>query len=173
MRQEKQLLLDSISDAIQNSSAFVLTSYEKIDANMTADFRSDFVKSGGELLAVKKRVFLKAAASCGVDIDPTKLNGHIALAIMGEDYVDTTKKLFDFCDSNKELMQVLAGHFDGKIVSAQDVEQISKLPSKDEMRAQLLSLFEAPMADTVSVMHSLLTSVMHCLENKSQQDGAN
>ena len=45
-----------------------------------------------------------------------------------------------------------------------------KLPAKDEMRAQLLGLFEAPMSQTLSTMESLLTSVMHCLENKKDKD---
>ena len=170
MRKEKQLLLDSISDAIKNSTSFVVTSYNKLDANRTADFRSDLIEAGGEFVAVKKRVFVKAAQEAGIEIEPSDLNGHIGLAFMGEDYVDATKKLYNFHEDNEDLMQILSGHFDGKVISAKEVEQISKLPSKDEMRAQFLSVLSAPMADTVGVMHSLLTSVMHCLENKAQEE---
>ncbi|MDN3504624.1 MAG: 50S ribosomal protein L10 [Rhabdochlamydiaceae bacterium] len=169
MRQEKQFLLDSITDAINNSKAFVITSYEKIDANATADFRSELVAAGGEFIAVKKRVFLKAVQKCGIEVETNNLDGHIALTVMGDNVVDATKKLYAFKKEKSELFKVLGGHFDGKVVTAEEVELISKLPTQDEMRAQLLSLFEAPMAETVSVMHALLTSVMHCLENKAQE----
>ena len=53
--------------------------------------------------------------------------------------------------------------------SASDVEQISKLPSKEEMRAQFLGTLEAPLSQTLGVIEALLTTVMHCLENKSGQ----
>ncbi|MCF7852646.1 MAG: 50S ribosomal protein L10 [Simkaniaceae bacterium] len=170
MRQEKQLLLDSITGAIENASAFILASYQGFDANKTANFRGDLVKNGAEWVVVKKKVFLKAAENCGIQIESKLLQGHVALAVMGEDYVDATKTLYTFSQDNEGLVQILAGHFEGKVVSAGEVEQISKLPTKDEMRAQLLSVLQAPMADTLSVIQSLLTSVMHCLENKSQKE---
>ena len=50
---------------------------------------------------------------------------------------------------------------------------MSKLPSKDEMRAQFLGTLEAPMAQTLAVMDALLTSVVHCLNNKVQLDEQN
>jgi large subunit ribosomal protein L10 len=56
--------------------------------------------------------------------------------------------------------------------SASDVEQISKLPGKDEMRSQFLGTLEAPLAQTLSVLEALLTSVMYCLENKSQANNS-
>ena len=71
---------------------------------------------------------------------------------------------------NEKVLEVLAGRYEGSMCSAEDVEQISKLPSRDEMRAQLLSAFEAPLAQVLAVTEALLTSVMHCLENKSQQN---
>lgn len=170
MRQEKQLLLDAIKDAIGNSQAFVLSSYEKIDANMTADFRADLRSVGGEHIAVKKRVFLKAAESCGIEFDANQLDGHITVSLLGDNIVDSAKKLYAFQEGHEEQFKILAGHYEGKIVTAKEIEQISKLPSQNVMRAQLLSVFEAPLANTLSVMQALLTSVMHCLENKAQKE---
>ncbi len=94
------------------------------------------------------------------------LQGHIAVVFANEDPVQTTKAIFQFCQENEEVLEVIGGRFEGAICSAQDVEQISKLPSKDEMRAQFLGTLEAPLAQTLAVMDALLTSVMHCLENK-------
>ena len=55
-------------------------------------------------------------------------------------------------------------------IQASDVERLSKLPSKDEMRAQFLSVLEAPMSQTLAVMEALLTSVPYCLDNKCKQE---
>jgi large subunit ribosomal protein L10 len=62
------------------------------------------------------------------------------------------------------------GQFDGNLYDSDAVEKLSKLPGKDEMRASLLGLFEAPMSQSLAVMEALLTSVIHCVENKRKND---
>ncbi len=169
MRPEKQLLLNEIKDKIAGSKAIVIASYKRLEPNAASMFRTNLAKTGGGLEVVKKRVLIKAAQDAGVALDPAQLQGHIAVVFANEDPVQTTKAVFQFCKENEEVLAVLGGRFEGAICSAQDVEQISKLPSKDEMRAQFLGTLEAPLSQTLSVIEALLTSVMHCLENKSGQ----
>ncbi len=72
----------------------------------------------------------------------------------------------------KKHVEVVGGRFEGKMYTGADVEKLSNLPSKDEMRAQFLSVLEAPMSQTLAVMEALLTSVVYCLDNKSKQEEA-
>ena len=107
----------------------------------------------------------------GISLDRDKmLQGHIAIVFADVDPVQTTKCVYQFCKENEQTLSVLAGRFEGNLCSAKDVELISKLPGRDEMRSQLLGLFEAPMSQTLSVMESMLCSVMFCLENKAAND---
>ena len=147
----------------------MIASYKRLEPNAASAFRINLAKTGGSLEVVKKRVLIKAAQVAGVALDPAQLQGHIAIVFANEDPIQTTKTLFQFCQENEEVLEVIGGRFEGAICTASDVEQISKLPSKDEMRSQFLGLLEAPLAQTLSVIDALLTSVMHCLENKSQQ----
>lgn len=169
MRPEKQFLLDDIKDRIAGSKAIVLASYKKLTPNASATFRTNLAKTGGSLEVVKKRVLVKAAQVAGVSLDPALLQGHIAVVFAEQDPVQTTKVIYQFCQENEEVLQVIGGRFEGSVCSASDVEQISKLPSKDEMRAQFLGTLEAPLSQTLAVVEALLTSVMHCLENKSEK----
>ena len=170
MRPEKQLLLDDIKDRIAASNAVVVTSYKKLEPNAVAGFRTQLAKTGGSLAVVKKRVLLKAAQASGLVMQKEALEGHIAIIFLSEDPFTTTKSIYQFSNENDKVLEILGGRFEGVMCSAQDVEQISKLPSKDEMRAQLLSVLEAPLSQTLAVVDALLTSVVHCLENKSQQN---
>jgi large subunit ribosomal protein L10 len=169
MRSEKQLLLDEIKDKITGSKAIVLTSYKRIEPNTGAMFRLNLAKTGGMLEIVKKRLLVKAAKDAGMDLDPALLQGHIAVIFAYDDPIQTTKAIFQFCRENEEVLKVIGGRFEGAICTAGDVEQISKLPSKEEMRSQFLGTLEAPLSQMLAVIESLLTSVMHCLENKSQK----
>ncbi len=172
MRPEKQLLLDEIKDKIVGSKALVLASYKRLEPNAASAFRTNLAKTGGSLEVVKKRVLIKAAQVAGVELDPALLQGHIAVVFANQDPIQTTKAVYQFSKENEEVLEVIGGRFEGAFCSAQDVEQISKLPSKDEMRAQFLGTLEAPLSQTLAVMEALLTSVMHCLDNKSQQNNS-
>jgi len=168
MRPEKQLLLDDVKDRIADSKAIVLASYKRLEPNASAAFRINLAKTGGSLEVVKKRVLVKAAQVAGVELDPALLQGHIAVVFANEDPVQTTKVVYQFCQENEQVLEVIGGRFEGSFCSASDVEQISKLPSKDEMRAQFLGTLEAPLSQTLAVIEALLTSVMHCLDNRSE-----
>jgi len=169
MRPEKQLLLEEIKDYIDQSAAIVITRYERLNPNAAANFRMTLGKSGGVFEVVRKRIFLKAAQASGIEFSEDALQGHIGVVFALKDPVQVTKTLYEFSKENEEIFQVLGGRFEGNICSASDIEQLSKLPSKEEMRAQFLGLLEAPMAQTLSVVESLLTSVVYCLDNKSQE----
>ncbi|NDD57863.1 MAG: 50S ribosomal protein L10 [Chlamydiae bacterium] len=169
MRQEKTLLLNEIREKLDGSKAIVLTCYKNLNPNKAADFRMRVAKSGGTFEVVKKRMLIKAAEKSGIAIEKNTLQGHIGVIFAEQDPVQTTKVVYEFRKENEEMMDVLGGRFEGKLCSPADVELISKLPGQDEMRAQLLGLFEAPMSQTLAVVEALLCSVVYCIENKLQE----
>ena len=166
MKAEKQFLLDEIKEKIVNSKAMVLANYSGFKANMNAEFRDAIFKTGADFEVVRKRVFLKAAAEAGIEFSRKDLSGHLAVVFADTDPLQTAKALYKFTNDNKDVLDVLGGHFDGKNVSKDEVKQLSELPSMDEMRAQLVGLLQAPMQQTLGVMQAALTSVMFCLDGK-------
>jgi large subunit ribosomal protein L10 len=172
MRHEKQLLLDDIKDQINQYNSFLIVRYLGFSANKANDLRRELAQLGGAYEVVRKRVLIKAAENAGITLDVNALPGHIGLVFGGKDPFEVTKSVFKFSQENEKVVEVIGGRFDGLLYNAEQVEILSKLPSKDEMRAQFLSVLEAPMSNTLAVMEALLTSVMHCLENKSQQESS-
>ncbi len=170
MRDEKQLLKQEIKGKMDQYGSFVIMRYVGLTANIANDFRREIGKMGGDVEVVRKRVLFRAAEDAGIQLDLTALDGHIGLVFLGQDPIETTKTVFKFSSDREKIIEVIGGHFDGKLYKGEDVERLSKLPGKDEMRAQLLSIFEAPMAQTLAVMDSLLASVAYCLDNKIKKE---
>lgn len=166
MRREKQLLLDEIKEKIDRSSAMVLASYSRLNPDMSSAFRNSLGHNGGVLEVVRKRILIKAAAASGISLDINDLNGHIGVVFIEKDPVQVTKTIYQFAKENEEVLRVIGGRFEGQVCSAKDIEAISKLPSRDEMRSQFLATLEAPLSQTLAVIDSLLTSTLYCLENK-------
>lgn len=170
MRQEKQLLLDEIRAQIDQHSTFLIIRNLGIGANQANAFRGNVQKVGGSVEIVRKRVMIKAAQAAGIELDVEALTGHIGLIFGGNDPLETLKEAFQFSRNNLKSIEVIGGQFEGKLHTAAQMEMLSKLPNLDGMRAELLSVLEAPLASTLSVMNALITSVVYCLDNKCKQE---
>ena len=166
MRAEKQLLLDDLKGHIESSPAMIFASYKGMNPNMAAAFRIKLANSGGFFEVVRKRILLKAAEASGVKLNLDQLSGHVGVIFAEKDPTETTKAFYAFSKDHEDVLQVLAGRFEGQICSAKDVEYISTLPSKDEMRSQLLATLEAVPSQLLATFEAALTSIPYCLENK-------
>lgn len=166
MRAEKQLLLDEINDLIDHSKAMIVTKYEKFPPQLTWSFGEILGKNNCVLKVLKKRILYKAAHAKNISFNPKTFPGHIAVVFINGDALQATKAIVNFKKENEDLIQIMTGQIEGKACSLSEIMTLAELPSRDELRAQFLGLLEAPMAQTLSVMESLLTSVIYCLENK-------
>lgn len=170
MRPEKQLLLDEITDLIDQSKAMVVARYDRFNPQASWNFAEELSKCESNFKVMKKRVLYKAAQEKDLSFKGKKMTGHIGVIFINGDLLEASKVLVKFQSDNADFLEIVSGHIEGRACSFEEIVMLSKLPGKDEMRAQLLGLFEAPMAQTLSVMDNLLTSILHCLENKKQID---
>lgn len=170
MREEKQLLLDEVKEKIESSKGFIITRYASFTAPRAREFRDKMAEIGGEFEVVKKRVFIKAAEICGIKLDLSSLGGHVGVIFAHEDTTQLAKTALKYGEENDNAIAILGGRIDGEAYSGSDVEAIAKLPGLAELRAQILGLFEAPMAQTVGSIQAVLTSVLYCLEEKSKKE---
>lgn len=171
MSAEKQALLDEVKTKIDLEEGFILASYDKLSANKMAELRDSLVKIGGDMFVVKKRVFAKAAAEIKEDLTYSleELEGHVFLAMAKGNFPAMAKEIFKAKKETKSI-NILGGYFEETKCSSAEVEELSNLPSMEEMRAQILGLLEAPMSQTLATVESLLSSVMHCIENKNLKE---
>ncbi len=168
MRQEKQILRDEIRGQIDKFPSFVIMRHIGLSANTMSDFRRSIFKMGGNVEFVRKRVLVKAAEEAGVSLI-WRCCQVISVCICKRRSVELTKYVFQFGKENDPAVEVIGGRFEGKLYNATQIEMLSALPSRDEMRSQFLATLEAPMAQTLSVMEAVLTSVVYCLDNKRKQ----
>lgn len=170
MRQEKQLLLEEIKGHIEkHHGAFLIMRYQGLSAPLSYALRREVQKVGGDLEIVRKRVLAKAAEAAGITLDVSKFEGHVAIVLAGKDPIETTKVLQRFSENNEKSVEVIGGRIDGQLYDAAQMDALSKLPGKTEMQAQLLSVFEAPLSQTLAVMEAILLSPIYCLDNKAKE----
>jgi large subunit ribosomal protein L10 len=171
VRQEKRLLLEEVKEKIEGSDSFVVIRHHGLKAEKAEELRAAVDNVDADFEVVRKRVFIKAAEAAGVDgFNRDILQGSIGIVFAAGDPVTTAKTVVDFGKDAGEMLEVVGGRVDGKNISSADVKRLSEMPSKDQLRAQFCGVLQAPQAQTLGVMHSLLTSVIYAVDNKRKKD---
>lgn len=170
MKEEKKLLLQEVEEKISASQGFILLRYLGFTAANSREFRNSLSGVSAEFEVLKKRIFFKAIANSGLDIDASDLGGHLGVVFAYEDPVSAAKQVLDFNKQHDNSLVFLAGRIDNASLSGQEVESVAKLPSMKELRQQFVGVLAAPMSNVVGVMGAVLSGVISCIHQKSEKN---
>jgi large subunit ribosomal protein L10 len=152
---ENELLLKEFKGQIEGSASMFVFKYAALTPDKVWNLRSELAKNKSTLEVVRRRVFQQAAKESGI-ISDAPITGNICADFVNQsEPMDALKAVFGFKSENAESnIEALYGEHDGKLMTGSQVEYLSKLPNLDGMRAQIIGLFVAPMAQVLSVMEA-------------------
>ncbi len=145
---KNQQQVDIIKEKLSKAKSVAVINYEGTTVNDQVELRSSLSEVGGEMF-VTKNTLIDLAVGKGKLTD--SLKGMNALVISYEDAVGALKKLFAF-HKDKEKLEIKQGLYEDKVLSPAEVETLSKLPSKEELIATLISRIQGPAYGLVNVM---------------------
>lgn len=138
--QQKQGLVAELTDKLKSATAGVLVDYKGINVADDTALRKEFREAGVEYIVVKNTMLRFAAKNAGLDGLDSVLEGTTALAFSTGDPVAPAKIAAKYAESVKEGFSLKAGFMDGEILDADKVVALGKLPSKEQLIGQLLSV---------------------------------
>jgi len=173
-KQEKSREIQDFSELYQNCQLFVVTENGGLNAAKTVELRRKVYKTGGKL-----RVFKNTMVAKGLDGEKNatlikNLKGPNTFMFGGENFVEDLKVLMEFAKENKNLFSIKCGSLDGSFVSSEDLIALSKLPGKDQMRAQVLATMLAPVTGFVNALAGNIRNLVNVLNNvkSAKEEGA-
>ena len=137
-RAEKQSRVDQLRDEMTSATGLVVAGYNKLTVEEISELRTELRKTGGTIRVVKNtlaRLSIKGTDFEGVT---DELKGATLFAF-GADPIGPAKVLSKAAKAG-EIITVKAGVLNGKVLSADDVIALSKLPGLDELRAKFLGI---------------------------------
>ena len=146
---EKQALVADIKEKLADSSSVVVTDYRGLNVEEVTELRNKLCQEGVEYKVLKNNLVKRACAESGIEGFDDVLKGPTAVAF-SPDAVAPSKILFEFLKKHKNL-QVKGGLLEGKVVDVDQLEALSKLPSKEVLLSHVVGAFVAPLQQTVSL----------------------
>ena len=151
MRPEKEYLVKEASDYLSRSEYVFLTDYQGINVEETTELRSKLAERGAEFHVVKNSSLKLAAKEKNLPDLSEHLTGHTAIVIGGDD-ASAVAKALDLYFKDTKKVPVKAGTLGDRLLSAEEVKKLSKLPGLEGLRSQLLSLFNTSATQLVGVL---------------------
>ncbi|AWB93428.1 50S ribosomal protein L10 [Aeromicrobium chenweiae] len=170
---EKTAAVAELADNFRQSSGAVLTEYRGLTVKQLQELR----RSLGEDVsyAVAKNTLTKIAAKdAGVELDTELLTGPTAIAFIKGDPVLAAKSLRDFAKANTPLV-IKGGFLDGKILSADEINKLADLESREVLLAKLAGGMKASLSNAASLFQAPLSQaarVLGALQAKVDSEGA-
>ncbi len=169
MRREEKLEISlELTKRLANAKAIIVTEYRGMKVKEVSILRKEMRKNDGEIKVVKNRLVQKAIASSDWAALAPQLKGPVALAICDQDPVILTKILTKYAETVPAL-KIKGGIMGGNLLSAKDVEALSKLPSKEELYAKLLGTLMAPATNVVRTIQGVSQKLVLALKAISEK----
>ena len=168
MRPEKAYLIEEAKNHLSKSEYFFLTDYHGIDALETSELRSKLAERGAEFHVVKNSSIRLAANPDLIEDLDSHLKGHTAVVVGGDDASGVAKVLSEYFKSN-EKVSLKAGALGDRPLTADEIKQLATLPGLEQLRAQLLSLFNTPASSLVTVLSAPARGMVTVLKAKADK----
>ncbi|CAH2215237.1 50S ribosomal protein L10 [Tepidibacter aestuarii] len=152
----KGQVVSEIAEKLEKSSSTVIVDYRGLTVEEVTELRKKFREADVEYKVYKNTLVRRAAKQVGInDLNDETLVGPNAIAFGYEDPVAPARVISDFMKDHPKLelkMGIVEGEFYGK----EQIEEFSKIPSREVLIAKLLGSLKAPVSNFAYLIDALI-----------------
>ena len=164
-KDKKQQLVADLNELLSEAKMTVFAKYQGLTVAEMQELRAAAREKNVKIKIVKNRLVRVAMGNIAVykDTDTSALEGQLLYAVSSEDEVAPAQVLAKFAKEHNALE--LKGAFSGAgaSLSEQEVQDLSKLPSKEQLIGQVVDMLFSPINDVTNGLsgnlHALLDGV--------------
>jgi large subunit ribosomal protein L10 len=154
-RERKAEIIAEMKGNIDKARAVFLTNLIGIPSNNANEIRKTVRDAKGGLYITRNTLIAKAAEGTFAESLLSDLKGPNAVAFAYEDAPGVAKAIYEASKEFEEIINLQGGFLGDKELSKQEVIELAKLPSRDEMLGTLLATFNAPVSAFARLMNSI------------------
>lgn len=173
---EKDKIVQEIREKVSRSQIGILTDFKGLKVEEMTRLRRQLQDASAELKVVKNTLLRRAAADDS-PIGPmlSHFTGPNALTLGYADPVALAKIMTKFAQEKPQL-EIKAAVLSGQLLSAKDLEALSKLPSREVLMAQFLGLLNGVPTALVTVLAGVIRNLLNVLvaykDKKAESEGS-
>ena len=172
LRSDKERIVGELTERLQATETLIVADYRGLTMKEVDALRGELLQHGAKFTIVKNSLTRRAAEAAGADTVLALLDGPTAIAFLETDGdpVAVAKALADAARTTK-VLAVRGGVFEGRVMTADEVGELAKLPPLDVLRGQVLGAVAAPLYAIVGLFTAPLQDLHGLLQARIDQLG--
>ncbi len=170
-KEQKKEILDNLADKIKRAKSIIFTRFNGLGVKENEDLRKQLKTENSEYYAVKKTLLSLAFKDHQIEgFDIKNFEGRIAAVFNFEDEAIPVKIIDKFKSAHEEKLDFVGGILAGtelareKFITAQELSILAKLPSRQELYAQIVGSISAPISGIVNSLAGNLKNLVYVLK---------
>ncbi len=167
-RAQKEKVVEELGQIFESSGVVVVAHYAGLTVAEMQNLRAQMRDAGGAVRVAKNKLAKIALEGTPNASIGDLLNGMTVLAF-SEDPVAAAKVVDAFAMENDKLV-ILGGSMGGTALDVDGVKAVAKMPSRDELLAQIASCIGAPasnIAGAIGAPASNIAGILSTIEDKA------
>jgi large subunit ribosomal protein L10 len=171
-KDDKERVVAELTARLRESDALIVTDYRGLTMPQIDALRGRLLEHGARFSVVKNTLTRRAAREAGIEALLAMLEGPSAIAFVESDgnMVDVARTLADSARETR-ILAIRGGLMQGRTISVADVDELSRLPSFDVLRAQVLGAITAPLTNLLALVSAPLQSLVGLIDARIEQLG--
>ena len=133
---QKKEEVTKLANKIKEAKLVLLTDYRGINVENVTELRAELRKANAEYTVIKNNITRRALTEAGIEGLESELVGPTAVIMSNEDYLEPSKTIYEFTKNN-EYYKIKGGVIEGKVMTAEEIITLAKLPSKETLLSML------------------------------------
>ena len=167
---QKQAVVAEVAEVAASAHSAVAAEYAGLTVAQMTNLRKAAREAGVYLRVVKNTLARRALENTSFACMTDSLVGPLVLAFSQEDLGSAARVVSEFSKTNEKLVVRLVA-LGGKLLPAEAVEQVAKLPTRDEALSMLAGVMLAPIVKLVRTLnepHAKLVRTVDAVREKKQ-----
>ena len=152
--EQKQAVVAEVSAEVAKAQAIVLAEYRNLPVGNLTDLRKRARNAGVYLRVLKNTLARRAVAETPFSGLSDQMVGPLAYGISA-DPVAVAKVLHEFSRDNAEKFVIKAGAMANLVMTPQQVGDLARMPSREQLLAMLLGTMQAPIAKLARTLNEV------------------
>ena len=174
-RTQKESFVSELRERIRKAPVVYLTDFAGLDVKSITRLRRSLRASGAEYVVVKNRLARLAFEETELPNIFEDMTGPTGMVLGYDDVVAPARALTEFAKENNSRPTFKLGILESQVLQPEQSDRISKLPSKEQLLAELAGVMQAPMAMLATALEGKLQEMAGLLaalkEERAQAGG--
>ena len=170
MPTEKKIrIVNELEAKLSQCSMTIATDYSGLDVATITELRRHLRNQGVEYKVVKNTLAYIAAERINQPGLNEIIQGPTGLVLGFGDALELPKILMEYMRANRMTIPIRGAVLDGNVLTADQVNTIATLPSREQLLAQLMGQMQAPISTLLGVLQGTIRGFVTALQRRAEQ----